>query len=351
MTPDHELMERLAHADPARGADVPDQGEVEALLASILVSPTDEAVARRRRFPRLLALGAATAIAGLALFVALDLFDSGNPGPDVVQKALAAVSAENAIYHVVVFEEQSRTPEDPAIRDPDNRWRERLYSESWFGPGYRLHTKMFRYDHGRRGRQTTEVAGRSGICRARICRTNGKGIEYNRRRNVAQPVGIGPMAAGGPIGPASVTLNPFADPSARLRQALEHHGLRVTGTTEVGGRKAYRLVSKSSRQGPATFHTVAHIEYLVDAETYLPLEEWLIANWRLTKRDVKDAKRPGPLREALKRGRTRVTTVFASRYLAYERLPLTDANRAKLRIHPRPGAMLLRPNGKRVPFL
>jgi Sigma-70 region 2 len=227
----------------------------------------------RHRVPRLLALGAATAAVGLTLFLALDLFDSGTPGPDVVQKALAAVSSKNAIYHLVVFEDQSSTPEDPAIKDPNLRWRGRFFSESWFGPGYRLHTRSFRYDHGRRGRATSEIAGRSGICRERRCRMIGKGLQYDRRRNVARAIGIGPVAQSGPIGPASVTVNPFADPSARLRQALERHLLRVAGTTEVAGRTAYRLVSKVSRQGPAIFHVRAHIEYLVDAESYLPLEE------------------------------------------------------------------------------
>ena len=209
---------------------------------------------------------------------------------------------------------------------------------------------MFRYDHGRRGRATSEVAGRSGICRGRRCRMVGNGLVYDRRRNVARPIGIGPVADTGPIGPASVTVNPFADPSTRLRQALERHLLRVAGTTEVGGRKAYRLVSKVSRQGPAMFHVRAHVEYLVDAETYLPLEERLIAERRITARDVKDSKQPGALRKALRNGRNGATTMFSRRYLAYQRLPLTDANRAKLRIHPRPGAVLLRPTGKRVPF-
>jgi hypothetical protein len=257
MTPDHELMERLAQADPARGGDAPHRDEMDALLARITATPTGEGYVRRSRVPRLLAAGAATALAGLALFLALDLFDSGTPGPDVVQKALAAVSSKNAIYHLVVFEDQSSTPEDPAIRDPNLRWRGRSFSESWFGPGYRLHTTMFRYDHGRRGRATSEVAGRSGICRGRRCRMVGNGLVYDRRRNVARPIGIGPVADTGPIGPASVTVNPFTDPSTRLRQALERHLLRVAGTTEVGGRKAYRLVSKVSRQGPAMF-TCAH---------------------------------------------------------------------------------------------
>jgi hypothetical protein len=65
---------------------------------------------------------------------------------------------------------------------------------------------------------------------------------------------------------------------------------------------------------------------------------------------VKHSKQPAALREALRNGRNGATTVYSRRYLAYERLPLTNANRAELRIHPRPGAVLLRPTGKRVPF-
>jgi hypothetical protein len=96
------------------------------------------------------------------------------------------------------------------------------------------------------------------------------------------------------------------------------------------------------------FHVRAHVEYLVDAETYPPLEERLIAERRITAQDVKDSKKPAAVRKALRNGRDGATTVFSRRYLAYERLPLTDANRAKLRIHPSPGAVLPRPNCKRA---
>jgi hypothetical protein len=103
------------------------------------------------------------------------------------------------------------------------------------------------------------------------------------------------------------------DPGRSLR-ALEAQGrLRLAGTTRVGDRKAYRLVS-----GPVRGFIKGSVDryvYLVDSETYYPLL----------------------VRYSTHRGR--VSAGYTTRYLVYERLPFDAQHRKLLELDPHPGAV------------
>jgi len=119
--------------------------------------------------------------------------------------------------------------------------------------------------------------------------------------------GRSPSSRGAPY------LDPYGDPGAGLR-ALETQGrLRVAGTVSFHGRPAYRLASGDVK-GIVPGRTES-IEYVVDAETYLPLAS------RFT--DV---------------GESGDEIEISIRYLVYERLPLNARTREQLDLDPHPGA-------------
>jgi hypothetical protein len=347
-----DVLERLASTDPAQRAPAADERDADAVLASILADDGQAESAPRlgsgRR--RSLATGALACaiLAGLALI--LDLFESERPEPRVVEKTLAAVSSDRAIYHVVERFREHKFPEEPSIVDQGFRWDSTRFQEGWFGPGGRLHYRMFKSKGGRKGRVTTEVAGRAFTCRRpRKCTippSNGRW--YNRRTNVAQPIGLGPRVPTSSARDPLPRLDPSSDPGEFLRQAESTGRLQPAGTRRVGGRTAYRLISPKRVVGP--FNSTATVEFLVDAATYFPLRERLTMRYRLRARDLKQTDDPAGVRRALRTGRTLLTAVYTRRFLVYEKLPLTSSNKAKLKIHPRPGAVYRRPDGKRVPF-
>lgn len=116
------------------------------------------------------------------------------------------------------------------------------------------------------------------------------------------------------------TLDPFADPGAQLSRLQEQDRLRVAGSTRVGDRRAYRLVS-----GPVPHPRLRdgeeRVEFLVDADTYLPLALRYSSCSRSTDPEH-------PISEI----------VVVSRFLVYERLPLNEKNRESLDLDPHPGA-------------
>jgi hypothetical protein len=81
---------------------------------------------------------------------------------------------------------------------------------------------------------------------------------------------------------------------------------------EVDGRPAYRLASGPV---PGMDRSVERVEFLVDAETYLPRAQRYFVRY-------KDGS----------------TVTVSWRYLTYERLPLNDRTRAHLDLDPHPGA-------------
>ena len=122
-----------------------------------------------------------------------------------------------------------------------------------------------------------ELAGRR-----RPGRSAGSALQWDRSSNT---IGEGGFASGG----ALPFLDPFTDPGAQL-QALEKKGqLRAAGTTTVGGKRAYRLVSGKV----AVDKDQMEVEIAVDAKTYLPLTQ------RLTLDDGGRAEGRGP--DALQR--------------------------------------------------
>ena len=300
MGPEHDVMDRLVAADPAPGAGqltASERSEADALLARVLAERPPQAVSERAAAPsrrgRWLLVAVAAACSVLAAVAAIDLLDSDAPGPGVVAKAVAAVSQRDAVYHVV---RRTRIP----ARFPRPRV---LIFESWHTTDRRMHEKQFSVKDGRRGRLIFEIAGRR-----RAGRAGGPALRYDPVNNTIFASGFG---GGAPAAGDTPTIDPEADPGTRLR-ALQQEGLlRLTGTTRVRGRRAYRLASKPYENGPQR----ERVEFLVDAETYLPLAETVW--WRVA---------PGPS------GR------FTSRYLVYERLPLNARTRATLALDPHPGA-------------
>jgi hypothetical protein len=292
-------MERLAAVDPLPDAErlsPEEQREADALLALLLGTPLPSPAARPRLRRRALVV-AATACVALVAFAAVNLLDSDAPGPNVVELAVAALNDDDAVYHVL--DRRRVRSFGPGSLPRDNRT---VYFESWHTTDGRQHQKFFagRGDH--RGKLYGEFAGR------RIPgRRGGPMLSWDARTNTISSIRFG-SSRGSRGAPG---LDQFAGPAAQLR-ALEAQGrLRSIGTVEVGGKRAYRLVSDTERvRGGVKERS----EFLVDAETYLPLA----SRYRT---------------EGPENGYELLT-----RYLVYERLPLDSRSEAKLDLDPHPGA-------------
>ena len=125
----------------------------------------------------------------------------------------------------------------------------------------------------------------------------------------------------------ATTLPPMRPPTDIFTGPIyDNEGtLRVKGRTTVRGRTAYRLVSKP-RTDPREGVLQETVTYLVDARTYLPLE--------IRNRMLGDFGRVDPAlggRELIR---------WRAEYLRYERLPLTNENRALLRMGRHPGTRI-----------
>jgi hypothetical protein len=311
MRPDRDPMQMLAAADPLRdGVQLThvEEREAEALLARLLATPagpgTEERRARRPRLRRWALAAAGVACSAAAAFAAVNLVDSDGPGPGVIEKAVAAVTREDVVYHVL----QRTHP--TATGFPEGG--QTVYSESWHTTDGRVHVKMFAADGSRRGRLLDELAGRR-----RPGRTSGPALRYDPRENTITESGFGRA----PDADAVPDIDPFGDPGAQLRALQEQGRLRLAGTTRVGGRRAYRLVSDSTTRWRS--FAFERVEYLVDSETYLPLSQRVSARV--------DSER---------------TYKLFTRFLDYERLPLSEKNRAFLDLDPHPGAKCSRHAGE-----
>jgi hypothetical protein len=305
MSPHRELMERLAAADPLPQADrlTPDeQREADELLERLVATPVaPERRARpagRRSLRRWALAGVATTCAALVAFAAAGLLDSDAPGPDVLELAVAAVSDDDAVYHVV---ERVRLSAPESIP----RGNRRVYIESWHTTDGRLHRRSYLAARdGSRGRLFGDFAGRRTPGRR-----GGPVLTWSAHDKTINMMrfGTSPNYRGAPA------LDPYADPGAALRAFEDQGRLRLAGTTDVDGARAYRLVSgdvKSSLRG-----VTERVVFLVDADSYLPLATHFAQ--RLRNGDRLD--------------------IF-TRYLVYERLPLNARTRAKLDLDPHPGA-------------
>jgi hypothetical protein len=293
-----DLMERLTAADPLPHAErlsAEEQREADGLLTRLLATPVAEQPARGARMGRPLRAALAVACAAVAVLVATIVLDSDSPGPDIVELAVAAMSDETAVYHVV---ERNRLI--GMVRDPD---AERLaFHESWHTTGGRVHLKTFAADGSRRGRLLYELAGRRAPGRR-----GGPTLAWDARSNRIVRMGFAYNPRGIPL------VDPYTDPGARLRDLEAEGRLRAAGTETVAGTDAYRLDSGWVKG--ITRRTRARVVFLVDPETYLPLaarfKHGLIGGEELT---------------------------VATRYLVYERLPLNTRTRGLLDLDPHPGA-------------
>jgi hypothetical protein len=298
MRPPHDLMERLAAADPMRDAEAPsaeEQRDADALLERLVATPVEP---ERRRPVRLrwAQLAAAAACASVAVFVALSVLGGagGGQGPQMVERAAAALAREDAVYHLVG---------KVRLTAPDSLGGSRdLIFESWNTIGGRVHRKVWLVKNGRRSKRYEDFAGRR-----RPGRLGGPALRYDPLSNQILPSGFGRSA--GPGGAPAV--DPF-DPGRGLRELESQGRLKHSGSASVGERRGYRLVSAAVPGGNGA---VEHSEFVVARETYLPLSA------RYTRRE-----------------RDGSTVGVYERFLTYERLPLNDKTRAHLDLDPHPGA-------------
>jgi hypothetical protein len=305
MRRDRDIIERLAAADPVPGAErltPEEEHDGDALLARLLAQPAEPDAPRGRpQHPRLrrltLAVGGAAGAVAVAI-TAINLGDSDSPETGVVDqtvaaRTVAAVTQENSVYHVVQRKRGFGNVEGANIGP--------FIVETWHASDGRMHEKVFRGRGGRRGRLLEEHAGK---------RPSGRGVgellRYDPRQDKVYPSGIRTGDSD-----ELPLIDPAGNPGANLRELQARGLLRVAGTTEVGGRRAYRLESDPV---PRSGDSMARFEYVVDSETYLPLRQ----------------------RYSLRRGAE--TLGFVSEFLVYERLPLDARSEAQLDLDAHPGA-------------
>lgn len=304
MRPDGKLLERLTAADPLPAAEElspAEQSEADALLARLLATPAGSGAeqpraARRRRPPRLALAASGVLLSAAVAFTAVNLLDSDGSAPGVVERAVAAVTRGDVVYHVL---ERSHA----RAEDIPGHGAMTFYHEYWQTTDGRFHRKTYTAAGPRRGKLREDMAGR------RLPgRRGGPVLAWNSQSNTI--VAMGFAARDGNTGAPGI--DPFADPGARLRDLEREGRLRLAGTTRFANRRAYRLVSGFV---PSPVGDSERVEFLVDAETYLPLAE----RRTLRLRSGKEVR-------------------FFNRYLVYERLPLNASSRAQLDLDPHPGA-------------
>jgi hypothetical protein len=309
MRPGQDLMERLVAADPLPDAEhltPKEQHEAGALLGRLLATPAGAgADDRRPRVRRWALVAAGAACFAAAASAAIDLLDSGAPGAGVVEKAVAAVTHKDAVYHVL---ERGR------VRGlvVQGGHLTALYRESWHASDGSVHEKLFEARGVRRGKLFEEIVGK--LRHQRSGNLAGPALIYDARENTVRETRIG-RAPGADDTP---TIDPYGDPGTRLRDLREPGRLRLAGTTRVGDRAAYRLVSGPVLGVTKGSELAERVEFLVDSETYLPLAE----------------RYSGRVGSELK------FEAF-TRFLVYERLPLDARSRAQLDLDPHPGATVL----------
>jgi hypothetical protein len=297
-------MERLIAADPVSEAErlsEAEQAQADLLLASILAEDPAPAVRERRRPRSWMFAVAATACALAAALLVVDLADDeGAPGPSVVDRAVAAVTDEDAIYHMVA---RIRIQ---AIGHGAPRTHEWGYIESWYGPNHTSHTKGYELNHGHRGRLRFESADQLHP------RPNGafggEGDIYDPLENTITHSRVG-RSARTPI----PTPDPNSDPGEGMRRLERDGRLHLAGSQRFAGRKVYRLVSGPVRRGGG----VDRYTYLVDADDYYPVYfRWVSSG--------------GGIR-----------TLSTARYLTYEPIPFDAQGRKLLDMDPHPGAKVI----------
>ena len=291
-----DLTDRLRELNPVAEAplDAHERADADVLLRRILAEP--QPIPRRwgRRpagWRRLVAATAVVVSLALAALVAVELADRGGR-PAIADRAYAAVTDSNVIYHFVL----DTTTAAGALSAVSRRELEFMNGrlESWYrADGSAFHSRQFRRDRDGRLRLYYESA-----------RTRGRGVDYDAERAVLGRYRRG--EAGGRSAPGG-SLDAF-------REAYREGEVLERGTTTFHGRPAYRLVVRRAQRG--SFRR--RIAFYVDRKTYLPL-----GTRERTRLEIDG----------------RVASVRSeSVYRMYERLPDTAANRKLLRMVPRPAA-------------
>jgi hypothetical protein len=85
------------------------------------------------------------------VLAATSLVDSDAPGGGIVERAVAAVTREDVIYHVVERSRAEVSYEDEATT---------IYNESWHTSEGHIHQRTFAARDGRKGRLLQDFAGR-----------------------------------------------------------------------------------------------------------------------------------------------------------------------------------------------
>jgi hypothetical protein len=344
-----QLMDRLAAANPVSPYEPPtaaERSEAAALLARIVATPVEQAPPPRGRAahrpghsprrpgrsPRRVGLIAAVAAClVLGAIVAVDLLDSSRSGPSVVERAVAATSSADSIYHVVQRTTvRVRTPDRSALdafdfEDVDFFEESDTLTESWIEPGGRTRVMRFEADGGRRGRLLFESAGDGRVFRVYDASSDRITVLRSRRA-------IGKRKVRPPRPPelSLPRIDPTQDLGPQLRALHRQGRLTLAGRSEVRGRSAYRLASDTVR-GSERGHR-ERLEFLVDAETYLPLRQ------RSFSRQMGVPGLPANLRPPKRFYDIPVTTIATTDFLRYERLPRTAETLAELKLGPHPGA-------------
>ena len=236
---------------------------------------------------------ACVAVAALA---AIDLLAPDTPGPDLVDRAVAAITRAGVVYHVLEF----TTAESPL---PEAAGPQEVLVESWYTSDGRQHQKAFTVRDGQKGRLVEDFAGRRLSGRA-----VGSALRWDPGSNTISYTGFGRSDEGVP------TFDSSEDPGAQLRTLQKQGRLRVAGTTAVDGKRAYRLVSDRITVQDEVDEIVEEIEFTVDAESYLPLSRRV------------STELGGRTQEVL------------TRYRIYERLALDDETARLLALDPHPDA-------------
>ena len=291
-------MERLIAADPLPEAERltdADQAEADALLARILAEQPERArrAPRRRWVPAIAATAAAVALA----LVAIDVVDEDASGPGIIDRAVAAVSDPNAIYHTVEVLRLRGVDSDA----PHRAWSS--YTESWYGPNHATRQLGYTFRHGHRGRLLSEQVTR--FWPRRDGRFRGRGAMYDPVHNRITHVGVGRLS-----NDRIPFFDPNGDPAAGLRKLQREGRLQLAGSERLDGHRVYRLTSTPFRWCEG----LNRINYLVDARTYYPV----FVRWVSQGRDHR--------------------IVSETRYLTYERLPFDPEHRKLLKMDPHPGA-------------
>lgn len=313
--PADELMTRLERANPV----TPDQESADdsrsALLDRVLAEPMSAKPPPRRAprtplSPRRIALaGACVAVLGLAALAALDLLDSEGDAPGgIVERAVAALSDENAIYAVTERSLSTITP-----LDGGKVVRERSFRRYWlWKAGKRSRFVDYRaLPDGSRGQLLEDIAFHGDRLYWYSADTNQ--LQVSDRGWPRERPSLGNSDYPG--------LDPFSDPGAQLRRYVDDGRLRVAGQTTVRGRTAYRLVSRPLSNDKAGVRDET-VTYLVDADNYLPLQV----------RSSGTVFTPGGDPSS-----DRFRYSVRGDYLSYEALPDSEPNRARLRVGRYPG--------------